>query len=155
MSLVREHSKAIGGILYETRTLPATEALSVMSKCIATFGGALVELFVGQARDNVDPAEGEDAGLSLTPELMVGAMAHVSGKLADIEAKTGKTPLLVVKDLLKYTTCANLNMDGTEHVGGNVADNFDDHFAGNLMHLAEVAIWVGTVNFTAPSGAKN
>jgi hypothetical protein len=144
MGIVRKDEKAFDGILYTTEVFSATEGLDIFAKLAAVFGSS-IQYFFGMAKDgNID----------LGGELIATVMSEMSGAVLRAKKETGESPLLVLRDLLVNTRCDNLNMGDTEKVPGSVHDHFDTHFAGRYEHLIRVCIWVGSLNFIPPSGAK-
>lgn len=136
MATVREHTETIDGINYTTTTLSASEGLRIMPKVVSLVGQTLMSLFF---------AADEDKRLAMlsNPKIVGGIINQIATNAAEDDG------LLVVKDLLKKTKCDQVAI-GDARVPGSVYDHFDIHFAARYKHLAEVAMWVGRVNFLAP-----
>jgi hypothetical protein len=135
MSIVTTAEKTIGGTKYRTRILPATSGLVILPKVVALMGEPIIKLMT----------EDEDmrAKMVENPAILAAILASMAKQAAKDDG------LLVVVELMEGVQADKVRI-GDAEVDGSVAEHFDTHFAGRYKHLAEVAMWVMTVNFAAP-----
>ncbi len=137
MSVVSDKTTIIDGKTYTTKTLPASEGLRLMPKIITLFGEKILALFV-----STDEKQAE--GLLKNPKVVAAMLVEMAEKAGESE-----DGWLVMKDLMKYTTCDKVQVGAVEGEG-SVFKHFDDHFAGDYQHLLQVAMWVTHAGFTKP-----
>lgn len=133
MSTLKKHTEVIDGATYITTMLPATDGLKIMPKLIALLGQTGMELLLATSDDDKEK-------LMADPAVKAALMSSIAERAAEDEG------LMVIKDLMKSTTCDKIKV-GDNFVTDSVYENFDDHFAGRYMHLINVAMWVGRVSF--------
>ena len=131
--MTQEHCEVIDGILYKTKTLPATEGLILLPKLIQLMGEEGIQLFLATTEEQKDSLMGD-------AEVVGALVSHIASNAAENDG------LLVVKRLLQRTTCDKIKI-GDNFIEGKVTDHFDDHFAGKYLHLLNVCIWVGRASF--------
>lgn len=116
----------IDGLRYTSTKLAATVGLELLPRITALFGSAFTRAM----------ATGDLGGIS--PDVFV--------RVADRAMRDGLWPL--VRALLE-------RMEVNELAGikepGNVLDDFDDHFAGEYMHLLRVCLFALAHNFRGPA----
>ena len=127
----------VDGKSYTTRLLPARDALVLMPKLIVLLGRDITGLFL--ASKDVDPGT-----LLENPEVLASIVATIAEKAVESDG------LLVLHDLMRFTTFP-LTLAGGNVVQASLFDNFDEHFAGDYIHLIKVAVEVGRASFTKPS----
>lgn len=132
---VTKHHKKIGDITYEVNILTASEGLVIFPKLVALFGTPLLKLVLGTS-------EKERKEAFSNSDVMAAALNNLATNAAENDG------LLVLRDLMKGVAADKVRISEEAIVAGSVSDNFDTHFAGNYMHLFEVAFWVAQVNFT-------
>lgn len=128
-----EHTTTIDNIPYKTTTLLATRGLTILPKLIALFGEPLLKVMFSADED-------EKEHMMEEPRVIAAILHGISLNASDGE-------LLVLRDLMETTESDQTRM-GEAEVPGNIRMHFDTHFAGRYMHLAKVAKWVGSCNFT-------
>lgn len=129
--MLHTHTKTIDGEEYTTETLTTSEGLTVMPKLAGIFGdNALAIMFMPEAQRKVAASD----------EKLMAVVVH------SIAKQTDEGELLCVRELLKRTTSAKVQV-GESEGQGNVAERFDSHFRGRYKHLMNVVMWVGSVNF--------
>jgi len=136
MAITREHTKSFDGVIYTTRTLPASDGLRIMPQLVALLGDALVGLFFATSE--------EERGMLIEdPKVLAAVITGIAKTAAETDG------LLVLRDMLALTSCDRVAV-GDAEVPGSVHAHFDSHFAGRYKHLIEIAMWVGRVNFIEP-----
>ena len=133
MTTTIEHTKNIDGILYTTRTLPASDGLRILPKLLALFREPVLKLMFTANED-------QRAELLNDPKIQAAILHGMAENAADTDG------LLVVRDLLKATKADKVRIGETK-VEDSVHTHFDGHFAGRYGHLANVVMWVASINF--------
>lgn len=133
---LKTYSEVIDGANYSTTTLTATEGLVILPKLVSLLGEDGLSLLMATSED-------EQAALWENKEVQAALIMRLAENAAQDEG------LLIVRRLLQNTTCDKIKV-GDQVTTGKIADNFDSHFAGNYMHLIQVAIWVGRMSFGKP-----
>ena len=129
-------STEIDGLVYTTKLFPTTEGLIIMPKLADLLGESGLAIVIGAAQNPVEALSG-DAGI----------LAPILGNIASRAAENNG--LLVIKELLQYTSCKNIKI-GSNEVAGDVITHFDEHFQGRYMHLMKLAVWVARASFVRP-----
>lgn len=140
MGNIREHRQEIDGKLYVCKTFPASEGLIILPRLISLLGENVANLVFGIGEEEID-------ALMADPKLTTTIFVRIAERA---EQNDG---LLVLRDLMKYTTHMRRHQEPGQkvvEVPEPVYDMFDDHFAGNYMHLLNVAMWVGRASFGNP-----
>lgn len=128
---------------YYTTLLPASEALVLLPKLIAAFGDGVTSVLLA-----VKPGETASAIESLSDPLILGPLLqHIASACAN------NSGLLILRDVLRHTECAQIKLDGGTILRASVFDNFDHHFAGDLGNMLAVCIKAAQASFAKPSGA--
>lgn len=127
------HTEVIDGITYSMTSLPATEALVIMPRLVKLLGEDGLTFFLASADKDAQ-------GLIEESRMMSALLSEVASNAAEDDG------LLVVKRLLHTTSCDRIKI-GDNFVTGNVAEHFDEHFAGGYMHLLNVVIWATRCSF--------
>lgn len=133
---LKKFTEVIDDISYTTTMLPATQGIIIMPKLIDLLGETAMTLLIATSEQQKDVLLNDD-------ETKAALISSIAERAAEDNG------LLIVKELLKHTTCDKIQI-GDNFVTGNVHENFDDHFAGRYMHLVNVALWVGRVSFAGP-----
>jgi len=136
MGVVKTHTTVIDGKSYSCQTFPATEGLIILPKLLAMLGEEVANLVFATNDEQLD-------GLMDSPKVLAAMMVKISEKAAENDG------LLVLKDLLKYTSCEQVKV-GDAEIPQSVYDRFDSHFAGEYLHLFKVVGWVARASFGNP-----
>jgi hypothetical protein len=136
MGVIKEHTTVIDGKTYTCKTFPATEGLVILPKLISVLGEAVTNLVFG-----VDDAELAEA--MSNPKIIGAMLVKISERVSENDG------LLVLKELLAYTSCDQVKV-GDAEINQSVYDRFDSHFAGDYMHLINVVSWVARASFGNP-----
>lgn len=134
--MLKTHTQEIDGLVYETKTFPATEGLVLLPRLIALLGEQVFNLVFATNEEQM-------GGLMADPTVMGAIMVRIAERAAENDG------LLVCKDLLKYTTCDKVQI-GDGVFPSSVHTHFDNHFAGNYGHLLKVCAWVARATFVNP-----
>ena len=140
MANIKTHTETVGDISYSCKTFPASEGLVLLPKIVSLIGDKVANLVFGVGEEGI-------ASIMEDSAVMTTIMVRISERA---EENNG---LLVVKDLLKYTTYKEILKDpngSTHEMERSAYDEFDDHFAAKYMHLLQVAFWVGRASFGNP-----
>jgi hypothetical protein len=130
---------AVDGRTYTTTLLPATQALVLMPKLIALFGKELTSLLLAAKDANIE-------ALLDDPETLGAVVTTIAKNAAE------NNGLLLLHELMRHTT-TKIVLAGGSQVEASVFDNFDTHFAGDYLHLINVAVQVARASFIKPSAA--
>jgi len=114
----------IDGLMYTSSKLPATVGLDVWPRVLAMFGPPVVRAM----------ALGDD-------EMDLSALMGI----AERASQSGVT--LLIRDLLQRMDCGCLY---TSKKPGKVLSDFDEHFAGEYMHLLKVVAFSIAHNLRGP-----
>lgn len=136
MSGLPTTSFSVDGRDYATTLLPAREALVLLPKLGALIGRDLVSLML--ATKDLD-----SASLLEDPETLGAIISTVAENAAKGNG------LLLLHELMRHTTCKQIQLANSV-VEASVYDAFDTHFAGEYMHLINVAIQVARASFIKP-----
>lgn len=138
MGVIQEHRTEIDGRQYSTTTFPALEGLVLMPKILSLMSPSLAGLlFVTNEEQRKKLAENRD--------VLVASALEIASKAAENDGLT------VIRDLLKYTRCLNGTVgDAKGTIEYSCFEKFNEHFAGDYIHLFKVGWWVGRVSFTNP-----
>lgn len=117
--------KAIDGINYRSQKWPASLGLELWPKTVTLFGPALKPIVTGETSDDI----------WLATLVRVSERASAPG-FADY-----------VKAILSRTAASEVRTIGA----GAVIDGFDEHFAGEYMHLLKVCLFVLSHNLRGPT----
>lgn len=115
----------IDGLRYTSTKLPATVGLELIPRITALLGAAFKPLALGSVE-------------GISPEILI--------RIADRAMRDGLPAL--AKDLLSRV---EVNELAGIKSSGKVVDDFDDHFAGEYMHLLRVCLFALVHNFRGPS----
>jgi hypothetical protein len=118
----------IDGLVYTSRKFPASVGLELLPRVSALIGASLMRTAV----------TGEDSD-----EVGIEALLQV----ADRAMRDGL--IATCRDLLSRMQVNELA--GAKGEGGEVLADFDEHFAGEYMHLAKVCIFALAHNFRGPT----
>lgn len=127
------HQEVIGGLLYETKILPATEGLIILPKLMKLIGKHTLNMLLEIGVE-------DSASLLNNAEVASAMLCSIAENAAEDDG------FLIVRRMLKQTTCDKIKI-GDNYIKGNVADHFDRHFAARYTHLLEVCVWVARVSF--------
>lgn len=116
----------IDGLMYTSSKLPASIGLELWPRVMALFGSAMTKA--------IATGETED----------VGAQALLS--VLDRVVDDGLLPL--IRDLMQRIQCNKLY---TTQQPGSVLSDFDEHFAGEYMHMMKVAAFALMHNLKGPT----
>lgn len=134
-----EQTTTIDGRFYRSRALPTMTALDIQRRLTQLLTEPIFLLFAaGDAKAK--------EGLK-NP----GVRAEIVYSI-NTRAKPGD--LDVLREMLTLTWCSSIQLGDTT-IEGNVAENFDEHFRGDLTHLMNVVEWVIGVNFAGPFGGSH
>lgn len=117
---------AIDGLMYTSTKLPCSVGIELWPRLVALFGAAMTKA--------VATGDVEDAG----DGMLLG--------LADRAMRDGLLP--VVRDLLARMKCGQLR---TTSKPGDVLPAFDEHFAGEYIHLVKVCAFAVAHNLRGPT----
>lgn len=141
MGTVKEHVQRIDGKLYKCKTFPASDGLRLLPRIISLLGEEVANLVF-----SVD-----DDGMSV---LMGDGKVRAAIMVKIAERAEENDGLLVLRDLMKYTTFVREHEEkgapAPVEVPTPLLDIFDEHFAGDYLHLLNVAMWVGRASFGNP-----
>ena len=137
MGVVSDKTTVIDGKTYTTKTFPAAEGLRLLPRIINLFGERILALFFKVDEDSAEQ-------LLENPKVLAGMLVEMSQQAEDSEAGW-----LVLKDILKYTTCEQCQV-GAVAGHGSVHTHFDTHFAGDYAHLLKVCFWAAQEGFSKP-----
>ena len=138
MGIVSDKQTVIDGKAYATQTFPASEGLLLLPRIIGLFGENILSLFVA-----VDD-EKKAAKLLENPKILAALLIEMAAKAED-----SPDGWMVLKDILKYTTCETCKVGAVESAG-SVFTHFNTHFAGDYMHLLKVCFWAAQEGFSKP-----
>jgi len=136
MGVVREHTTEIDGLTYHCTTFTASEGLTLLPALIRLFGKRVIQLAM-QSGDNLPH-------MLEQPEVLAAIVTEAAK-----EAAGDDEGWLVLRRLVSKTTCDQTQI-GDAQVKASVAEHFDTHFTGRLMHLIKVSVWVATQSFAGP-----
>ena len=136
MGTIKTHTNVIDGKSYSCKTFPASEGLVILPKLITVLGEAVTNLVFGVEDDELAEAMSN-------PKIIGAMLVKISEGVAENDG------LLVLRDLLKYTTCEQVQV-GDAQIPQSVYERFDTHFAGEYMHLINVTTWVARASFGNP-----
>lgn len=120
----------VDGVMYTSAKLPARVGLELGPRVISLLGPGLARLLAAADSD----------------EIPVDKLAAALVIVAERAMRDGLVPLAL--DLLARTQCAAFRGGGD---GPITADRFDDHFAGEYLHLIKVCALVLAHNFRGPT----
>jgi len=137
MAKVKTHTETIDGKVYHTKTFPASEGLVILPKLMALLGDSVVSLIFGVEESQLDK-------LFSDPKIVGAVIVDVAKRASEGDG------VLVLRDLLKYTDCDQVDIGAAAPVKGSVHEWFDNHFAGDYLHMLNVCVWVARVSFGKP-----
>ncbi len=119
-----------------------------MPRLVSLLGKETMQIIFGAGTEGFEE-------LMEDPRVLAAIVANISSGLSERE-QNKEDPMAVLKDILATTTAAPLDIGAEEPLqdGGSVYTHFDDHFAGEYMHLFKVVGWVANVNFMKPSRGR-
>jgi len=132
-------SFTVNGRDYTTRLLPASDALVLMPKIVKLMGRQVFMIFMATSETGL-------AALLADRETLGSIIFTICENAADNDG------LLLLREMMRYTTCKQIQLANSQ-IEASVFDNFDQHFAGDLLDLGTTAIHVGRASFTKPSPA--
>lgn len=142
----RTEKQTIDGIEYTTKTLGGEAGFRCWKRLLKVIGSGGMRLLL------MSPEEKDRAiKKGITPEQLE---SQISGAILDhVIERVEEIDLGFVKELLSETR-APVHLAGAEKPlsDQNVADHFDEHFAGRPMHLTNVLQFVIRHNFSGPTG---
>lgn len=116
----------IDGLMYTSTKLPCAKGLEVLASLTALVGRGLVKSI----------ATGDMTGINLAT---LTALAEAALRVGVVD---------VLRSLLTQTSVGTLRSGGqTGTGGGNVAQHFDSHFAGEYVHLLKVCVLAAAHNY--------
>ena len=118
----------VDGLVYTSTKLPASVGLELWPRVAALLGAALT-----RAAATGEVEEGTDYGAAIV-------------KVADRAMRDSLIPL--VRDLLARMKCGKLYSTGE---AGDVLSDFDEHFAGEYLHLLKVCVFAIAHNLRGPT----
>lgn len=136
MGVIATHTNTIDDKSYSCKTFPATEGLIILPKLITLLGEEVTNLVFGTDDDQLQELMGN-------PKVLGAMLVKISERVSEVDG------LLVLKELLRYTTCEQVKV-GEAEISASVYDRFDTHFAGDYMHLLQVVQWVARASFANP-----
>ena len=116
----------IDGLMYTNTKLPASVGLEIWPRLTVLLGSAFTRSIATGSLDGI------------TPDVFV--------RVATVAMRDGLAPLC--RDLLSR---AQVDKLGGLAMPGNVVDDFDEHFAGEYLHLAKVCALVLAHNLRGPT----
>lgn len=136
MAQVQDHTTVIDGKTYTAKTFPALEGLVILPKLIALLGEDIANLVFATSEGQLDQ-------LMNNPAVLTKMIVSIAEKAAQTDG------LLVLHDLMKYVNCDQVKV-GDAVVSASVYTKFNDHFAGDYLHMFKVVSWVARISFAKP-----
>ena len=136
MGTIKKHTTVLDGKPYTCETFPATEGLVIIPKLLALLGDDVANLIF--STDDAEIAE-----LMGNTKVMAAMLMKISMRVSETDG------LLVLRDLLQYTTCDKVQV-GEAELTASVYERFDTHFAADYLHLIKVVQWVARASFASP-----
>lgn len=141
MGAIKEHAEEIDGKLYRCKTFTASEGLVLFPRLVALLGEEMVNLVLATGDRQLADLLGDR-------KVVAAMMVKISERAAEDDG------LLVLREVLKHTVYVRRHQEpgakAPVEVPESVYKTFDEHFAGDYMHLLNVCIWVGRASFGAP-----
>lgn len=131
---LKTEKKTIDGIIYTTKTFPATKAIEIGARL-----ARLVEVSSWAAI--LEGEEEEVEALLNNPAVILEALVSAAKSQSPSELAQ------LAKDVLEETEASDAAGSG---VSGPMSVHYDVHFGGRLPHLFDVLIWVLRVGFGVP-----
>lgn len=146
MATIKEHEAEIDGKLYRCKTFPASEGLVILPKLISLMGDKIANLVFAAGDEGIET-------LMADSKTMAAILVNIAERAEENDG------LLVLRDLMKYTTFIRRHREPKTPNDPNpkmvelpvpLTQSFDLHFAGEYLHLLNVAMWVGRASFGNP-----
>ena len=117
----------IDGLMYTSSKLPASKGVQIWPQLISLFGEGLLESIATASTDD---------------GFIASALVSVMKNIAD----EGVLP--IIRELMQRVQCNKLY---TSQKPGSVLSDFDEHFAGEYMHMLKVAGFALVHNLKGPT----
>lgn len=158
----KEYSQVIDGINYRSKLFPATDGIGLAWRIGRLLDGNEVAQALLVAKSVLwdaamaAPADGEqeDSEAERTLPLFETLFANMPLMASMVTKATHKVGpeegAAIMRDVMRNTTCDQIDIGTVSPISGSVFEHFDEHFAGRYYHMMKVWWWVVRLGFAGP-----